>query len=147
VKRSPLRRRTPLRGATDLKRSRLKPISDKRAERREADLLQLQREGKAFRDAIKGQRCIVCGRSESEAWAATWQGVEAHHAIPQQRLRRLGRKELLWAPQLALCVCVVCHAPHTSRKARIPRARLPEPLIAFCREHGLERELDLEYPV
>jgi predicted HNH restriction endonuclease len=135
VKRSPLIRRT-----------RLKPVSDKRAARLEADRGQVEREGGAFRAAIKGKVCVICGRSERESYAATGFGHQAHHGLSQQLLRRLGLQELLWAPQLAVCVCVSCHAAHTSRKARIARERLPEPLTAFCREHGLERWLELEYP-
>ena len=133
-------RRTPLK-----RKSRLKPISDKRLARRAAEREQAAREGKAFRDAIKGQRCVVCGRTERESYVFSGRGHEAHHGLPQQRLRRLGLQEVLWAPQLAVCVCVSCHAAHTSRKARIPVQSLPKPLVAFAAEHGLAAELDREY--
>lgn len=98
-----------------------------------------------FREAIVGRRCIVCDRTEAEAFEATGYGMEAHHGVRRQVLRRLGLPE--WNPILALPTCAEpCHRQHTSRARRIPRDRLPAEFVAWCFYNNLGYELELEYP-
>ena len=89
----------------------------------------------------------MCGRSEQEAWDATGYGVEAHHAVPQQVLRRIGFEAYLWDSRNAVCLCVEpCHRRHTSRLARVPFERLPGRVLEFAGELGLTDALLREHP-
>ena len=148
MKRSgPLRRKTPLKASTGLsqRRSRLKPVSDKKQAVRAADAERVAQEGAAFHAAIKGERCVVCGRSKYEAWRETGYGHHSHHAIRQEVLRRLGLRHLLWDTGLAVCVCEEpCHRQHTTRHRRIRLAELPDRCHQFAARHGLEDELAKE---
>lgn len=132
--RRPLARRTPLRARPK------EPVS--RDEMREMA---------AFKQSIAGKRCVVCGKSEREAmeWARENLGYalghQAHHAIRQQVLRRLGLP--LWDRRAAVPVCEEpCHRQHTSRKRRIKRAELPADVSEFVTEYGLQVEFEREYP-
>lgn len=144
-------RRTPLaRGASELKRTRLAPVSQKGRAKIEAAAALVRREGKAFHDAIVGEACVACGRTAWEARAAGTRH-QAHHAISQQRLRRLGLERLAWAPELALCLCEEpCHRRHTDAVARLRRGMIPESrralLEAWCASHGLLDALSRELP-
>lgn len=107
-----------------------------------------EREGAgAFRAAIRGERCVVCDRTYDEALKLTGYGHQAHHAIRQQVLRRLGLERLLWEPGNAVATCEEpCHRRHTSRQRRIARSALPARVLEFVGAHGLEVELEREYP-
>jgi hypothetical protein len=73
-----LRRRTPLKAATEEKpRSSLAPISQKKLAEKQADDAAAREQGGAFRARIHGERCVVCGRSEAEAYEETGWGHEA----------------------------------------------------------------------
>lgn len=105
----------------------------------------------AFKAAIGGMRCVVCGKTEREAleWSRNELGyalgLQAHHGIRQQVLRRLGLP--LWDERLAVPVCEEpCHRRHSQRRERIPRAALPARLLDFVQEFGLGLELEKEYP-
>lgn len=99
----------------------------------------------AFHASIKGQRCVVCKKTESEAYRGSGMGHQAHHAIRQQVLRRMGLD--LWDRRLAVCVCEEpCHRRHTSRRERILSRWLPAAVFEFVGEHSLEMELEREYP-
>ncbi len=133
----PLRRRTPL-----------KQQSDRQSVAVAQERALVEKEGLAFRQAIRGERCVVCGRSEREAYEETGLGHQAHHVIRQEVLRRLSLDRHLWAPRAAVCVCEEpCHRRHTSRMARIRRSQLPARALEFVKELGLELELEKEYPV
>lgn len=100
---------------------------------------------RAFKDAVRGRVCVVCAKSGREAHQLTGMGHESHHGVRRQVLRRLGLPE--WDPRLAVCVCTEpCHRRHTSRHRRILRAELPPALLEFVAEHGLQLELEREYP-
>lgn len=156
-RKTPLRR-TPLQASKEavefgtgpyqptLKRTRLKALSEKGRRQRDADAAQVRDEGTAFHDAIRGLRCVVCGRTASEArLAGTWH--QSHHVVRQEVMRRLGLREQLWCPDAAVCCCEQpCHAEHTSRKRRIPYSALPARAVAFAKRHGLLNELEREYP-
>jgi hypothetical protein len=134
MKRTALVRRTPLRA------KRKKPPSH-------AEVTEMA----GFRNAIFGKRCVVCGANDREArWRNRQEhgleaGLQAHHAIRQQVLRKLGLP--VWDVRLAVPVCEEpCHRQHTSRKRRIKEAELPDEVISFVLEHGLQLELEKEYP-
>lgn len=142
-----LERRTPLDSRSELKRTPLKPISDKQRARKREDAARVEAEGAAFHAAILGERCVVCGRTDAQAREKTGYGHQAHHGVRQEVLKRLGLHHLLWDKRNAVCACEEpCHRRHTSRHRRILRAELPERVLAFAVNEGLERELDREYP-
>lgn len=143
-----LRRRTPLKtGDGEMKRSSLKPISDKRRERDAVAAAAAREHGGPFRAIIHGERCVVCNRTEAEAYEETGWGHQAHHAIRQEVLNRLGLEHLLWFPDNAVCVCEEpCHRQHSQRQRRILRSQLPARVMRFVAVHGLEVALEREYP-
>jgi hypothetical protein len=158
-RKAPLERRAPLSpSALDRRevqgtgpfakpRKRLRPLSEKKRAERAADAAQAEAEGKAFRAAIKGLRCAVCGRTEAEAYAETGLGHEAHHVVRKEVLKRLGLRALLWAPEAAVCLCEEpCHRQHTTRKRRVLRAELPAAALSWAAAWGLADEVALEYP-
>lgn len=130
-----------------LRRRSLRPVSERQLLRQSLQQ-RAEREGAgAFRAAIRGERCVVCDRTSAEALKATGFGHQAHHAIRQQVLRRLGLELLLWAPGNAVATCEEpCHRRHTNRQRRIPRSALPARVFEFVGAHGLEVELEREYP-
>jgi hypothetical protein len=136
----PLARRTPLRAKKQLAVDPPSRVSEDELRRMAA-----------FKAAIGGMRCVVCGKTEREAleWSRRELGfavgLEAHHGVRRQVLRRLHLDE--WAEALATPVCQEpCHRQHTSRKRRILREELPARLTAYVQEHGLGLELEREYP-
>lgn len=148
MKRTPLARRTPLRSAGALlRKTRLRPQSDKQRAKLARRRAESDAHGLAFHARIAGLRCVVCDRTDAEAVEEDGFGHQAHHAIRQEVLKRLGLEDLLWAPDLAVCVCEEpCHRRHTTRIERIQRRRLPSYTELFCVTHGLSRELEREYP-
>lgn len=149
MKRSgPLKRRKGLeRGASELKRTRLRPLSEKKRQQRAIDSAQAQAEAAAFKAAILGERCVVCGKTEAQAYRATGLGHEAHHGVRKEVLKRLGLRHLVWDKRNAVCVCEEpCHRRHTTRARRILLSELPERVVAFAVNEGLEEALSREYP-
>lgn len=129
-----------------MKRTRLKPISEKGREARAAAARQVGQEGKAFHDAIRGLPCVVCRRTAKEALDAGTRH-QAHHAIRQEVLKRMGLRASLWSPNLAVCVCEEpCHGRHTRRVKRIPLAAIPKNVRQYVKLLGLDDELAKEYP-
>lgn len=130
-----------------MKRTRLRPISDKQRAKNAARGAQARAEAAAFKDATRGLPCVACGRTEREAYENTGYGIQAHHAIRQEVLKRLHMESLLWRPELALPVCEYpCHLLHTRRSKRILWSQLPDSVVVFCAQHGLFLELQKEYP-
>jgi hypothetical protein len=160
VKRTPLKRKTPLRSSKTykryppelglvplLKRVGLAPISARRRAQKAADGRRAAAEGSDFRRAVVSVSCVVCGRSNAHAVKETGFGIQAHHGVPQAVLRRLGLRHLLWDPDNAVAVCEEpCHRRHTGRQQRILRAQLPRQVEHFAARHGLLDELAREYP-
>lgn len=102
-----------------------------------------------FKAAISGLPCVICGASEREARERTMAelgyplGHEAHHAIKQQTLRKLGVP--VWDPRLAIPLCTdPCHRRVTSRKRPLRREEVPAEALAFVQEFGLELALERE---
>lgn len=111
------------------------------------DAVRVKEEGAEFVAAIAGLKCVVCGRSDKEARRKTGYGHHAHHGIPQEVLKRSGRREYLWEPMNAVCVCEEpCHRQHTDRVKRIPRAALPPSVEEFAEGLGLMAAFEREYP-
>jgi hypothetical protein len=146
-RRTPLKAKTPLaQGDSQLKRTELAPIGAKGRASRARDNAQVKVEGSAFRAAISGERCAQCGCTEQEAWDEDGAPLQAHHAVPQQRLKRLGLHALLWDPRNAVALCASDHMRHTSRHAVVAFERLPVCTVQFATEHGLLDALLREHP-
>lgn len=129
-----------------LRRTRLNPISEKQRAKKAEAAARVAEEGAAFRAAIFGLSCVVCGSTAGEARRAGTRH-QAHHAISQQRLRKLGLDDWLWDPRLAVCVCEEpCHRRHTSARSRIRRMDLPPAVFDFASEHGIFHVIEREYP-
>lgn len=140
MKRTELKRRTPLE-----RKSQLRPISEKQAAKRADARAAVAEHGGEFHAAIHGERCVVCKKTAAEARAAGTRH-QAHHAIRQEVLRRLGLESELWNPKLAVCVCEEpCHRRHTERHQRIRWVALPGRVIAEVFRLGLQLELEKEY--
>lgn len=141
-------KRSPLASSSSLSRTgKLAGVSAKGRARKQAEAKQVSAEGAAFRAAFRGLRCVMCGRTENEAYEQTGFGHEAHHPIRQQVLRRLGREDLRFSTAWATPLCEEpCHRQHTSRKKRVPFELLRSETIAFAAEHGLFETLLKEHP-
>lgn len=144
MKRTPLTRKTRLRAR---RRPAPGPVSPEAA----AEKAELRARQEAFKRAVDGLRCVVCGKTRAEAYRATGYGHQAHHAVRQEVLKRLGLLDRLWDTDNALCLCEEpCHRRHTSRHARITRAQIGatrwRDLTIWAGSHGLLPALEREYP-
>lgn len=63
--------------------------------------------------------------------------VENHHVVDQQKLREIGREDLLWDPRNRLRVDYRTHRRHTAAVERIPLAALTKAHLEFAAEIGL----------
>lgn len=90
----------------------------------------------------RGAACAVCGSRRT---------LEGHHVVSQHRLKRIARArgvapaDLLWAPEVGLCVCERCHSHHELAFRRIPRRCLTEANLAFARALGEEPFIERTY--
>lgn len=64
--------------------------------------------------------------------------VENHHVIDQEKLRDVGREDLLWDPRNRLRVDNRTHRRHTNAVERIRRDALRPEHLEFAAELGLE---------
>ena len=129
-----------------MKRTRLKPISDKQRARK---LLQSGQEELAhawWLAVVKGKSCILCGKPSR---------VQGHHVIAAQVLKRLARDRgldaaallaLLWDVRNGIPVCEREHADHSTAKKRIPRSALPLVALQFAAELDLTWMIERDYP-
>ncbi len=69
--------------------------------------------------------CAVCGSPGT---------FEAHHVVAKQRLKRMGRLDVLHDPRNALRLCPGCHGGHTCGAKPIPTERLTPDNIRFMCE-------------
>lgn len=93
----------------------------------------------AFKLAVQGRSCVVCGRR--------WPVMDAHHGVEAQWLRR-NRPEFVYDARNAVPVCPwwePCHGSHTSAMHRIKRVMLPESVEEFAAELGVEWYLERYY--
>lgn len=128
LKRTPLKRRSPLRGARAL------VVPDR-----------IKSEG--WHEGI-GHRCAVCGNRYRRE-------CEAHHILRVQTLRKQASlrgfdfERVRWDLRNRLPCCPTCHSRHHSRLRPIPaailRAHAPK-VFQFARELGLLHILEREYP-
>lgn len=128
MKRSALKRRTPLKPA--------------RGRRRAAKRRPLDSEGSvAWRLAALERPCAVCG---------SVRGVQGHHVLTVQSLRRELPAEVFervrWDVANLLSLCAGCHASHHAGSVRVPRALLPMEAVVFADGLGLGWLLDRCYP-
>lgn len=79
---------------------------------------------RAFHEAAWAQRvCAVCGASGE---------YESHHVIERQKLRIIGRLDLVWDLRNALRLCGDCHAKHTGGWRRVFLSRLTDENYEFA---------------
>lgn len=71
--------------------------------------------------------------------------LDAHHAIPQQVLRKHALHEHLWDVRNGISVCRHAHEQHHSRYRPIPFSCLPERTLEFAREFGFTEYLQRMY--
>jgi hypothetical protein len=95
-----------------------------------------------WRDAVleRDQGCVVHVNP-----ADCDEGFDAHHVVPQQRLRREA-PELLWEPEAGVGVCGLAHRQHHSCVRRIRWQELPASVRAFLRAAGFGAYLQRHYP-
>lgn len=117
MKRSPLKRKTPLRAR------RRKPVGVIVAD--------------IWRDGLHGERCVVCH---------TPRNLDGHHAIPRRVLLRLGFGDYIMDKRNRVPVCRHDHESHENRHRPLLRAELPASVFEFAAELGLEWYLDRHYP-
>jgi hypothetical protein len=123
------------RGRGSLKRPKVKPVDPERV------IWQ-----RAWGRQTKRKPCAMCG---------SYIGVQGHHVIPLQVLKREGVPDWLWwdtRNHLALCAEPSperCHQRHELHVKRVPRdvvlAGAPRALV-FANEVGLLHIFDREYP-
>lgn len=106
LKRSPLARKTGLKA---------KPKKRMTTEERAA--------ARAFKEAVAGQPCAVCG------WLSETY-MKVHHVVYRQHLARGD----WWRTENALPVCEICHEHHHSRVEPIRREALTEQNLNFASE-------------
>ncbi len=72
-------------------------------------------------------------------------GLQAHHVIPQQKLRR-NRPEALWNPLSGMLVCGLAHRQHHNRVRPILFHEIPPAVIEYLTELGFGWYLERHYP-
>ncbi len=72
--------------------------------------------------------------------------LQGHHVISQQHLRRDGHADVVWDVRIGVGICEAAHTDHTRGTRRIPRDRLPSPVVAFVHDLGLDWRLERYYP-
>ena len=83
----------------------------------------------------KGKPCVVCRSTR---------GVQAHHVIEKQVVKRAGGD--VWDKRNGIALCVRDHERHTSAYRRVPRYLVPAAAWEFARELRLERLIKDQYP-
>lgn len=119
MKRTPLRRRTPLR------QPRPKQAYDPQA----------------WREGLGP--CVVCTELGIEAPPYY---MDAHHCIPAQALRRRGYTAEQADKRNRISLCRWHHERHHSRTNPVPRRLLPDSVFEFAAELGLGYLVDRYYP-
>jgi hypothetical protein len=92
-------------------------------------------------------RCAVCEFEFEFEGRPCRGGVQGHHIIAKQTLRRLGLAEFVMDKRNRLPVCEYRHEQHTTGFKPIPRALLPASVFEFAAELGLGWYLDRHYPL
>lgn len=112
MKRTALRRLTPLRGRTQpLSRSKplKRPQTRLRPKRRQKPILRPETRAAAF--ARSGGRCVRCGK----------RATQAHHVFARQRWPKL-----VDVVENVVAVCARCHERHENAVERLPCSCLPD---------------------
>lgn len=100
----------------------MRRVSRRQAQRNRASHLLVMQGGALFREATLGESCVVCG---------TLDGVQSHHAVSKQRLRRLGLVRYMWCPLNAVPLCKRDHERETTAHRRVTRVELPARVFEF----------------
>lgn len=148
MKRSPLRRKTPLRAqqAGLERRTPLRPGGEEAAPKRTGR----ERESDAAREAREAWHklpfhalCVACGQPVQDA--------PPHHVVPKQALKRVAKKRgipawlLLWDVRARVVTCLPCHAAHENASPRLAFAHLSLANLHFTRDVGCEHYLGPRY--
>lgn len=84
--------------------------------------------------------CLMDGLSPCEGY------LQGHHAIKQQHLKNHGLVAFKWCTDVGVCLCERHHRRFHNGRETIPYERLPDALIRFCNEYGIEWRLEKQYP-
>lgn len=129
MKRSPLRRLTPLARST-------KPLRSRGRRRGNADA------AAEFKTVVCSEPCIgtdipghVCDGP-----------LQAMHVVPKQTLRRRGLHHLVYDAANGVAGCYRVHRRHDLGVERIPRVLLPERCIEWASAHGVLDALERHWP-
>lgn len=139
MKRTPLKRTTALRRATQPLRRESKLRSRKWRKRPTDQALA----AKVRRAVLSGaNRCL--GSSFSSVPCSG--PLDPCHLIPAQALRKRGLSEAVaYDPRNGVAMCRAHHARSDSGKERVPAALVPLAARSFAREHGLDHLLETLY--
>lgn len=71
-------------------------------------------------------------RCASPTCLSSRRGLQQHHIVYRQQVRRSGGDE--WDPRNAITLCTPCHAMHHQRRGAFPLVLLPDEAIEFAFE-------------
>lgn len=144
VRRSPLKRRAPLRSRKrKLPRVPSRNVDEARTLRRD------------FKAAAVAMGCVMCAdHPDVDAPGVDLLVIDAHHVIAKRHLRQavaglpgLEAQRVVWDARDALGLCRFHHSRHEAWVERVPRRLLPAGAFEFAAEHGLGWLFDREYPI
>lgn len=81
------------------------------------------------------------------AYALDLRRIQAHHILPQHKLKQHNQHDHLWDERNGLGLCAYHHPRHTNWRQRVPRELIPAAAYEFAEEVKLAWLLDLEYPL
>lgn len=139
MKRSPLKRT-----AMKRKPKQRPPFEVEEHERRKAMKREFHREG--VRQGCAMCRAFPVTERERQGYAELIAYVEAHHVLPRRHLARQFPFDVVWDVRNALGLCRFHHGRHEKAFQRVPSSLVPAAAREFAVEHGLEWDMDLEYP-
>lgn len=128
MKRVPLKRGSGLSRGSVLKRTLLKPVSDKRRATAPDPVVEAAR--RAWHLATLADRVCACGCGREGM-------VEGHHVVYRQQVRKYGGDE--WDLRNRLSIAPRCHARHHMGAKKIPLSALRKANVEFARDLLAER--------
>ena len=71
--------------------------------------------------------------------------LQAHHVVTQQHLRKRHLSEHAWDRRIGVTLCELAHRRHHSARERISYDSLPEEVVGFVTDLGLDWYLERYY--